>query len=226
MLLLPYAAATHKQPYHALHVGQRTLALAIRLFPGKNAPWHRRLDSGLIWPFSRAVHGHVSLWLDAIGRDRKLVHHGNPFESGVFLGSRRFVLDMPARLPLRALPPHLSIYSGLSPMNVQIFGRRDCSDSRKAERWFKERKIPFQFIDLKEKGFSPRELESVAGPIGYVNLVDKDSKRYKEKGLAFMSPSRIPKVLAEDSLLIKTPVVRNGSQATLGFCPDSWKLWV
>jgi arsenate reductase (glutaredoxin) len=110
-------------------------------------------------------------------------------------------------------------------MNIQIFGRRDCADSRKAERWFKERKIPYQFIDLKEKGFSPRELEAVARPIGYENLLDKDSKRFKEKGLAFMSPSRIPKVLAEDSLLAKTPVVRNGAKATLGYLPETWKTW-
>jgi arsenate reductase len=110
-------------------------------------------------------------------------------------------------------------------MNIQIFGRKDCSDSRKAERWFKERRIPFQFIDLKEKGFSPRELESVARPIGYENLLDKESKRFKEKGLAFMSPSRVPKVLLEDSLLARTPVVRNGSQATLGYQPDVWKTW-
>lgn len=110
-------------------------------------------------------------------------------------------------------------------MNIQIFGRRDCADSRKAERWFKERKIPYQFIDLKEKGFSPRELEAVARPIGYENLLDKDSKRFKEKGMAFMSPSRIPKVLAEDSLLVKTPVVRNGTKATLGYQPETWKNW-
>ncbi len=110
-------------------------------------------------------------------------------------------------------------------MNIQIFGRRDCADSRKAERYFKEHRIPFQFIDLKIKGFSPRELEAVARPIGIEKLLDKDSKRFKEKGLAFMSPSRIPKVLEEDSLLIKTPVVRNGTQATLGFEPNIWKTW-
>jgi arsenate reductase-like glutaredoxin family protein len=110
-------------------------------------------------------------------------------------------------------------------MNIQLFGRRDCSDSRKAERWFKERRIAIQFIDLKEKGFSPRELESVARPIGWENLLDKDSKRFKEKGLAFMSPSRIPKVLQDDSLLAKTPVVRNGAQATVGYQPDVWKTW-
>ncbi|MDB5106909.1 MAG: arsenate reductase [Fibrobacteres bacterium] len=110
-------------------------------------------------------------------------------------------------------------------MNIQIFGKRSCSESRKAERYFKERRIPFQFIDLKEKGFSPKELESVARPIGYENLLDKESKRFKEKGLAFMSPSRIPKVLLEDAELVKTPVVRNGSQATLGFRPEVWKSW-
>ena len=110
-------------------------------------------------------------------------------------------------------------------MNVQIFGRKDCSDTRKAERWFKERRIAFQFIDLKEKGFSPRELEAVAKPIGWDNLIDKESKRFKEKGLAFMTPARIPKVLQDDSLLVKTPVVRNGSQATLGFQPEAWKTW-
>lgn len=110
-------------------------------------------------------------------------------------------------------------------LNIQIFGRRDCADSRKAERWFKERRIPFQFIDLKQKGFSPRELESVARPIGIDNLVDRESKRFREKGLAFMSPSRVPQVLLDDPLLVKTPVVRNGSQATLGFKPEVWEGW-
>ena len=82
-------------------------------------------------------------------------------------------------------------------MNIQIFGRRDCAETRKAERWFKERRIPFQFIDLKEKGFSPKELETVARPIGMENLLDRESKRFKEKGLAFMSPSRVSQVLLE-----------------------------
>lgn len=110
-------------------------------------------------------------------------------------------------------------------MNIQIFGARSCQESRKAERWFKERRIPFQFIDLKEKGFSPRELESVARPIGYENLLNRDSKRFKEKGLSFMSPSRVPQVLLDDPLLARTPVVRNGSQATLGYQPEVWKTW-
>jgi arsenate reductase (glutaredoxin) len=110
-------------------------------------------------------------------------------------------------------------------MNIQIFGRRDCADTRKAERWFKERRIPFQFIDLKEKGFSPKELESVARPIGMDNLLDREGRRFKEKGLAFMSPSRVPKVLLEDPLLARTPVVRNGSEAALGYRPEVWQTW-
>ena len=111
-------------------------------------------------------------------------------------------------------------------MNIQIFGRRDCAETRKTERWFKERRIPVQFIDLKSKGFSPRELESVAKPIGMEKLLDRDCKRFKEKGLAFMSPSRVSQVLLDDPLLAKTPVVRNGPQATLGYQPDTWKSWV
>jgi arsenate reductase (glutaredoxin) len=110
-------------------------------------------------------------------------------------------------------------------MNIQIFGKKSCQESRKTERYFKERGIAFQFIDLKEKGFSPKELESVARPIGYGNLLDRESKRFKEKGLAFMSPSRVPQVLLDDPLLAKTPVVRNGPQATLGYQPDVWKTW-
>ncbi len=110
-------------------------------------------------------------------------------------------------------------------MNIQIFGKKSCQESRKAERYFKERGIPFQFIDLKEKGFSPKELDSVARPLGFATLLDRGSKRFKEKGLAFMSPSRVQQVLLDDPLLVKTPVVRNGSRATLGFQPEVWQTW-
>ena len=110
-------------------------------------------------------------------------------------------------------------------MNVQIFGRRDCSETRKAERWFKERKIPFQFIDLKIKGLSLREFETIAAAVGLENLADKTSKRFLEKGLGAMSPSRLRSVLEEDSLLLKTPMVRNARQATLGYEPAMWMTW-
>ena len=110
-------------------------------------------------------------------------------------------------------------------MNVQIFGRQDSSDTRKAERWFKERRIPFQSIDLKMKGMSPRELETVAQAIGWEKLLDRESKRFLEKGLAFATPARIPKILLEDSLLLRTPIVRNGREATLGMQPEIWLKW-
>ena len=110
-------------------------------------------------------------------------------------------------------------------MNVQIFGRRDCSDTRKAERWFKERRIPFQFVDLKIKGLAPREFETIAAAVGIAHLVDTTSKRFLEKGLAAAPPARVRAALAEDSLLLKTPMVRNGREATLGVKPEIWSAW-
>jgi arsenate reductase len=110
-------------------------------------------------------------------------------------------------------------------MNVQIFGRRDCSETRKAERWFKERKVPFQFVDLKAKGLAPREFETIAAAVGIDNLADKGSKYFLEKGLASAPPSRIRAALATDSLLLKTPMVRNGREATLGVNPEVWSRW-
>lgn len=110
-------------------------------------------------------------------------------------------------------------------MNIQIFGRRDCSDTRKAERYFKERRIPFQFIDLKEKAFAKRELETVARAVGWDALLDRGSARFKEKGLSAMSPGRVTEVLLADSLLAKTPVVRDGSKATVGYRPEVWTEW-
>jgi arsenate reductase len=110
-------------------------------------------------------------------------------------------------------------------MNIQIFGRRDCSETRKAERWFKERRIPFQFIDLKIKGLAPRELETIAAAVGLDNLVDRDSKRFLEKGLAAATPARVRASLETDSLLLKTPMVRNGRAATVGMRPEVWEGW-
>ena len=110
-------------------------------------------------------------------------------------------------------------------MNIQIFGRRDCSETRKAERWFKERRIPFQFIDLKIKGLAPREFDAIAAAVGIDNLLDRNSKRFLEKGLSAAPPARIRSAMAEDSLLLKTPMVRNGRQATAGMNPEVWAGW-
>ena len=112
---------------------------------------------------------------------------------------------------------------------VQIFGTKKCADSRKAERWFKERSIKTQFVDLKEKGLSPGELRSVAARVGGVNaLVDRESQRFRDKGLrvASFSGPLLEKTLLEDPLLLKTPIVRSGKDATVGYAPEVWATWI
>jgi arsenate reductase-like glutaredoxin family protein len=113
-------------------------------------------------------------------------------------------------------------------MNVQIFGTKKCADTRKAERWFKERSIKVQLVDLGQKGMSPGELRSVAARVGGVEqLIDRDGKRYVDKGLKYAAPTgqRIEQILLDDPLLLRTPIVRNGQQATLGFKPEVWETW-
>ncbi len=116
----------------------------------------------------------------------------------------------------------------MSGVIVQIFGTKKCKETRKAERWFKERGIRTQTIELTEKGLSPGELKSVAARVGGVEaLIDRESKRYVEKGLKYSAPTgpRIEAILLEDPLLLKTPIVRRGADATLGFCPETWERW-
>ena len=112
-------------------------------------------------------------------------------------------------------------------MNIQIFGKSKCFDTKKAERYFKERRIKFQSIDLKKYGMSPKEFDSVLRAVGGIdNLIDWDSKadavtlmRYMEDKVA-----KEDKVF-DDPMLMKTPVVRNGKQATVGYCPEVWAKW-
>jgi arsenate reductase len=110
---------------------------------------------------------------------------------------------------------------------VQIFGTKKCPDTRKAERWFKERSIKIQFIDLKEKGLSPGELRSVAQRLVLEALVDRESQRFRDKGLrvASFSGPLLEKTLLEDPLLLRTPIVRHGKDATVGYQPDVWATW-
>ena len=97
-------------------------------------------------------------------------------------------------------------------MNIQIFGARKSFDTRKAERWFKERRIKYQYIDLDTKGLSAGEYRSVRAAVGYDALVDRDSPDYRELGIDY-------------PWLFRAPIVRNGRQATVGYCPDVWKTW-
>jgi arsenate reductase (glutaredoxin) len=111
---------------------------------------------------------------------------------------------------------------------IQIFGHQKCADTRKAERWFKERRLKLQMIDLREKGMSPGELRSVAASVGGPEaLLDREGARYKERGLQHSAPSpaRIEELLLEDAKLLQTPIVRRGSVATVGYRPEVWALW-
>lgn len=106
-------------------------------------------------------------------------------------------------------------------MALQIFGIKKCQISRKAERFFKDRAIPYHFIDLMEKGISKGELEAVARSIGMDSLMDKEGKAYKDRGLEYMDYDVIEEILAMPELL-KTPVIRNGPQAVIGDKPEAW----
>src|SRR5215510_1811137 len=112
-------------------------------------------------------------------------------------------------------------------MNIQIFGTNKCADTRKAQRFFKERGIRFQFVDLMEKGLSKGELRSVATRVPLEQLLDRSSPRFVQKGLAhaWLDASKIEDLLLEDPLLFRTPIVRNGKEATVGHCPEIWKAW-
>ncbi len=113
-------------------------------------------------------------------------------------------------------------------MNIQIFGTKKSFDSKKAERWFKERRIKFQYIDIKDKGLSKGELRSVMQAVGGLdNLIDQNSKDENLVALLkYLQPedARIEKVL-ENQHVLKTPIVRNGKKATVGYQPDIWGTW-
>ena len=112
---------------------------------------------------------------------------------------------------------------------IQIFGTRKCPDTRKAERWFKERGIPISRIDLNDRGLSVGELNAVAAHAGGMEaLMDRASARYRDRGLLHAAPTgaRIAQLLLEDPLLLRTPIVRAGKQAAIGFQPQVWSEWL
>ena len=109
-------------------------------------------------------------------------------------------------------------------MNIQIFGKSKCFDTKKAERYFKERKIKFQSIDLPRFGMSPRELESVIANVGLNALIDEKARDAEILKYLAYDADKVQK-LFENPSLIKTPIVRNGKKATVGYCPEIWKDW-
>ncbi|MPN39491.1 hypothetical protein SDC9_187019 [bioreactor metagenome] len=112
-------------------------------------------------------------------------------------------------------------------MNIQIFGKPKCFDTKKAERYFKERNIKYQLIDLAQKGMSKGEFNSVKQAVGgYENLIDPNCKDKQLLALIkYLRAEDKEEKILENPKLIKTPVVRNGHKATVGYQPDVWKSW-
>lgn len=109
-------------------------------------------------------------------------------------------------------------------MNIQIFGSKKCFDTKKAERYFKERRIKYQRIDILDKGLSKGEYLSVSQAVGGMDLLinQKSKDAYL---LQHLLPSHMEDVLLENPSLFHTPIVRNAKQATIGYKPDIWKTW-
>ncbi len=111
-------------------------------------------------------------------------------------------------------------------MNIQIFGKKKCFETQKAERYFKERRIKFQAIDVSKYGMSKGEFENIKRVVGLDALLDKNSELYFQKNLdRIRGAEMIQEIMLENPKLFKTPIVRNGKQATVGYCPDVWATW-
>lgn len=112
-------------------------------------------------------------------------------------------------------------------MNIQIFGVKKCFDTKKAERYFKERNIKYQFVDLKEKGLSKGELASVYQAAGGVEaLIDPKAKDQQTVVLIqYLGADAKLEKLLENQQILRTPIVRNGKKATVGYQPEVWKTW-
>ena len=109
-------------------------------------------------------------------------------------------------------------------MNIQIFGRSKCFDTKKAERYFKERRIKYQYIDVDKYPMSKGEFQSVKNAVGLATHKNENAKGAELlKYLAYDADKE--EKLLENQKLLKTPVVRNGKKATVGYAPDTWKDW-
>jgi len=114
-------------------------------------------------------------------------------------------------------------------LTVQIFGTKKCADTRKAERFFKERGVAVHAVDLAQKGMAAGELRNVAARVGDVEaLIDRAGQRYVDKGLKYAAPTgpRTLQALVDDPLLLRTPIVRAGGRATVGYAPEVWLAWL
>ena len=114
-------------------------------------------------------------------------------------------------------------------MIVQLYGTKKCPETRKAERWFKERRVTLHVVDLAQKGMAPGELRNVAARVGGIEaLIDREGKRYVDKGLKYAAPTgpRVEQALVDDPLLLRTPIARCEGRATVGYAPEVWTTWL
>jgi len=112
-------------------------------------------------------------------------------------------------------------------VNIQIYGVEKCFDTKKAERYFKERNIKYQLIDLLKYGLSKREFESVKASVGLNSLINSEVKAYAALNLdRIRAASLREEILFKNPVLYKSPIVRNGKLATVGYQPEVWKDWV
>lgn len=110
-------------------------------------------------------------------------------------------------------------------MNIQIFGKNKCFDTKKAERYFKERNIKFQRIDLLRYGISEGEFSSVLSAVGGIDAL-MDQKAPDAVLVKYLAHEKDKgQKLLENPKLLKTPIVRNGKKATVGYCPEVWQTW-
>ena len=112
-------------------------------------------------------------------------------------------------------------------MNIQIFGKAKCFDTKKAERYFKERKIKYQLVDINKYGLSKGEYQSVKAAVGSMpDLIDEKSKEYESQHIKYLArQDDVEGRLLENPGIFKTPIVRNGKKATVGYCPEVWGSW-
>lgn len=113
-------------------------------------------------------------------------------------------------------------------MEVQIFGVKKSADTRKALRFFSERRIKTHFVDLMERAASLGELRRFAQKFGVSSLVNRDSRRFDDLGLRYaqLSDERWLEKLSEEPLLLRMPLVRNANQLTIGADEATWKSWL
>ena len=113
-------------------------------------------------------------------------------------------------------------------MEVQIFGTQKSSDTRKALRFFKERRVKVHFVDLKVRAASKGELTRFVQKFGVDAVLDRNSKRFQDLGLrqALYSDARWLELMADDPLLLRLPLVRQKNLLTVGSAEDEWKRWL